>query len=471
MHEDLFERRLRGALHDEGDSLPFTITADELRRRQVARRRPVRRPGLLFLAAAVGVGLVGIGVVAGRWLDRSDESPRPFPSTPIVAQASQTTPVPSSLVLPVSLPPLEAFLAPFDPGEIVRAQAVGPATAPTFWSREIGGPGSTTFASVTSPGSYRVWLACLGADVTLNAVRAKAGAPADSIPVACDGNTTARDLGLAAGDSLSISTTAPTSWRIALVDPGRTAPHAKSIAKDVTAAAGRRLDAEAASENATPDYGATGSPSVGANAVMSLSFKDAFRIAVSCAGPVPLRYRLAAPIGSTIADDRWAATNIAMTVQCDGGTHVDELRFPFSTGADVWIEDPAGSAWRIAAAWEDPPIASAPDGDGWGLGIGLGPNLWLVPTDPDVAEMSFEEANRVRLYVTCLGGTSVDLELRDLDTNALTTGTALCRDGSATDTIIPVDEPGRRFALRTAIHGPMWLAVTLQQGTPVPSSG
>jgi hypothetical protein len=465
MHDDALERRLRAALHAEGDGLPFTITADELRRRQLVQRRLRlgRTPGLI-LAATLGVGLLGAGLIAGSWLSRTEPRPSAVPSV-LVAQPSAATPEPHILVLPASLPSIEAFLAPLDPARIVRAQSVGLSTAPTAWSHGLAGPGSTVFGPVTSDGSYRVYIACLGgAHLTLRSIPARGADPANDIPIPCDGTTSARDVGLASGDSLAIEASEPMGWRLAVLAPDRPAPHAATIAKDVTAAAGPRLVAQAQSASAVPGFG---SPDVDGPPIlaMDLNIRDSFRVAVSCAGPGPLTYALRPPENTTppIGDGAVLA-NVATTVECDGGTHVDIVRFPFVIGADVWISAPTGTAWRIAAAMEDPPITSAPDGDGWGLGIGLGPDLWLYPGDPvDRSQMSIKTANRVRLVVTCLGGRSVDVDLRDLDTGIETTGTASCKVGSATTTIIPVDGPGRRFELRTTRDGAMWLAVTLQQ--------
>jgi hypothetical protein len=465
MHDDRLEQRLRAALRAGADDLSFTITAEELQRRLVIRRRArLGRPGTLLLTATVGIGLVGFGLLAGGWLERPQPNPSPVPSAPI-AEASQETPTPSSLPLPPSLPSLEAFLAPLDPARIVRAQSVGLSTAPTVWSRQITGPGSTMFAPVTRAGSYRVWLACLGSDgVTLDAVRANPEDPAQSIPITCNGATTARDIGLAAGDALSLATTAPTSWRIAVLAPDRAPPHAESIAKDVTAAAGRRLDGQAASERATPDYGLTAITATSLP-VTSLSFRDAFRIAVSCAGPGPLTYRLVAPLNVLPAGDDWALNDVATTVECDGGTHVDVVRFPFSTGADVWIEAPEGTAWRLAAAFEGPPIQAPKDGGGWTLGVGLGPNLIFDP-QPDTGEVGLAASNRIRVVVTCLGGTGVDIVVREKVTGAATTGTASCEPGRTTVTVIPVAAPGRDFFVESDPHGAMWLAVTIQQADP-----
>jgi hypothetical protein len=361
---------------------------------------------------------------------------------------------------------MDAFLAPLDPARIVRAQAVGPRTAPSSWSRDLTGPGSTTFAAVADAGSYRVYLACVGDDVTLDTTRADAKEPANTIPITCDGQTTARDLGLGRGDAVSITATAPVSWRFALLAPARPALHAESVetTKAVEDAAGPRQDGEAHSASATPAYDATAIVTADVP-VMDLSIRDAYRIAFSCAGPGPLTYRLQSPpfgVTDPVEPAGAALASLSTTVECDGGVHVDVVRFPFSIGAGVWVDAPQGTAWRMSAAFEDPPIANIRDGGGWKMGFGLGPNLWLDP-QPDHTGLKFAVETQVRLAITCRGGESVDVTLRNDETGEQTSGTAPCAPGKTTVTLIPVAFTGRSFTLDDVPHGGMWLAITLQQ--------
>jgi len=72
MHDDLLERRLSAALHEEAAALPFTITKAELERRVALRRRSLAGRRLtLLLAAAVGIGLVGVGSALSGQIGRA----------------------------------------------------------------------------------------------------------------------------------------------------------------------------------------------------------------------------------------------------------------------------------------------------------------------------------------------------------------------------------------------------------------
>jgi hypothetical protein len=467
MHDDLLERRLRAALRTEGEQLPFTITPEELRRRlELQQRGRIGRPAMLLLAAAIGVGLVGVGAVASGWLNGQRLEPSQVPTAPIaVAPSVAPTPVPTILVLPPSLPSMEAFLAPLDPARIVRAQAVGPSGEPTSWPAGIDGPASPSFAPVSVAGAYHVLIACVGADVHLDTVHADRSLPVDVVPIACDGIPATRDVSLEAGDVIEIAAPDPASWRFALLAPDRPAPHATAIAsaKELAAAAGRRLDNEAVSADVAPSYEASdpapGEPQI----VTSWSYRDGYRVAVSCAGPGPLTYSLRWPdILAQPVDVTTGTANIATTVECDGAAHVDVVRFPFVSGADVFISAPAGTAWRIVAAFEDPPITEPSNGDGWKEGFGLGPDLRML-SETDTSTLTFADPVRARIVVTCRGGTSVEVLAHDRDSGLETPFTAPCRIGETTASVGPTLDDVRDIDLTVSNHGSMWLIVSIQQ--------
>lgn len=107
MHDGQVEDRLRTALRAEGDTLPMTITADELERRLALRRRQRtgRRAGLL--AAAVAVVALGSALAAMTgWLgdDRVGASPEPSPIVgPTVAPSMTPSSGPTEAGLPCTV--------------------------------------------------------------------------------------------------------------------------------------------------------------------------------------------------------------------------------------------------------------------------------------------------------------------------------------------------------------------------------
>jgi hypothetical protein len=100
MHDVQLEDRLRRALHREADSLPFTITADQIEIRLAARRRAAFNQRLAIFAAA-GLAVVAIGVGAFLLNRDSDEVVTPSPSSTVLPSAS--TP-PSASVVPSQSP-------------------------------------------------------------------------------------------------------------------------------------------------------------------------------------------------------------------------------------------------------------------------------------------------------------------------------------------------------------------------------
>jgi hypothetical protein len=111
MHEELLERRLRGILRDEADSLPLTITAAELERRMLLRRRPIAGRRLtLLLAAAVGIGLFGVGGAVSGLFDQ----PRPTRTSPAMA-------VDATDAAPTAVPSPDGLIATAPPVTMTRA--------------------------------------------------------------------------------------------------------------------------------------------------------------------------------------------------------------------------------------------------------------------------------------------------------------------------------------------------------------
>jgi hypothetical protein len=96
VHDTRLEDQLRVELRRAGDALPFTVTAAELERRLVARRRQRQGRRVSLIAAAVAVlSVVSIVAVGNGWILKPSVvvgvSPSPSATTPIVL-----SPVPSA---------------------------------------------------------------------------------------------------------------------------------------------------------------------------------------------------------------------------------------------------------------------------------------------------------------------------------------------------------------------------------------
>jgi hypothetical protein len=133
MHDVQLEDRLRRALREEGDSLPFTLTPDILEGRLARRRRLSRnaRFGLLASAAAIAVATGAIFAVLNN---RSHENVGPSPSSvaspsgPVGPSSSPESPSPSAAETPhPSIRPTGDIGAPND---AVTVRFVGDAAHP-----------------------------------------------------------------------------------------------------------------------------------------------------------------------------------------------------------------------------------------------------------------------------------------------------------------------------------------------------
>ena len=104
MHDLNLEERLRSVLRAEGDSLPFTITTDELERRLALRRRNGNGRRLSLMAAGLAAIAVGtVFAVGNGWLRgtnvATDPSSAPTASIEVAPSTSPpTTPEPTPRV-------------------------------------------------------------------------------------------------------------------------------------------------------------------------------------------------------------------------------------------------------------------------------------------------------------------------------------------------------------------------------------
>jgi hypothetical protein len=461
MHDPTLEQNLRAALQTAGDALPFTITSAELERRLALRRQGRLSPmASLGLAAAVGVGLLGLVGVAGGWFEQRSA---PSPSLPVASESPSPAPSASADLL---LPSVDEIINNLDPATIVRAQEVGPAAGPsTAPARGVRPARSVTFAPIAQAGAYRVWTACLGrVDVSITVTGAGAREPREELPVACNGLIVARQVGIEAGDTIAVGSSSPTSWRLVLEAPARDALHATSLAEikpdpDVDTLL------MANSELANPDYDRrpvlTEPASVG-----NVAQRDRYRVLVSCAGPDSIRYAFGVLYDDQNPPDPLPEDHSLTEIECDGALHEDLFETPLPDGARFLVTAQPRTAWRIAVTSDKPPIAIAPDVPGWQLSSGAGPNYLTSGNAEGIDLIGPDDGGPVRVVITCAGpGTLTGT----IDVGS-PVGTRLdpysidCSDGSSDRSLERVYEhAASSVQVLYDPHGAIiWLAVTSQ---------
>ncbi len=468
MHDQTLEQRLRIALQSEGDPLPLTITAAELERRLALRHRGgLSRFASIGLAAAIGIALIGLAGVAGGWFDQRPIGPAPLPSSP--APTVAPTIGPSSLpsgVFPDRLPSLDEVLAPLDPARIVRAQAVGPAEGPSgrHPSREEIGPMAVGFAPITTAGSYRLYTACIGsAGLNVVVMSDQATEPREVIPITCNGATTARDVGLEAGDRLALRSTSWLSWRLVLESPER----------------GPRPSVDISPPNEIPpgevplisNQDQPGGPPADIRRPLPIGDvpgRGRYTVQVSCTGPSPLRYTFGNIIRDTgTSDDGTIDVFSETAVECDGVSHADTIGIAAPSGAQVFVTVADGTRWFATVSADAPPIDLAPGDSQWQMVIGSGPDLDYDGQEVGLSGLTSSAANtEIRVVVTCLGGGYIDITVQDPTVeNPPTLGSfrAECRADAPSTTSQIVQIRSQAFVV---VHDPsakMWKAITVQE--------
>jgi|GEM_PF-3501588 len=148
MHDSRLEDQLRSTLRADGDTLPLTITADELERRHAHRRRERTGRRMTLLAAGVAVVAVGSLIAIGGGLLRpptvgvdptevpGTDAPSSNPTSPdpTTAASSEASPV---ATLPDFTPPLgelvlDATSVDGEPGETVSYRVGGVPPRPEY---------------------------------------------------------------------------------------------------------------------------------------------------------------------------------------------------------------------------------------------------------------------------------------------------------------------------------------------------
>ncbi|HEY7969843.1 MAG TPA: hypothetical protein VID95_07585 [Candidatus Limnocylindrales bacterium] len=470
MHEDLIERRLRDALRSEGDGLAFTITPAELERRlNLRRRRHALRPTSLLLAAAVGIGLVGVASLVGGWFERQPD-PTPGPSAlAILTPTSSAQPVnvpPASALPPVDLPTIEDLIHAGPVGDIVLAQANGPGSIVALPDVPVAHASSLELGPVAD-GPYRMEFGCLAPDgsaaVATFALVPVGAAPGDPTnPVACDGRMTSSMISADGRSVLRLALPGSASWRLIVraLNGGPAAP--PSSATEPIAPPGAEVLIDTSSSAAHPKPGASqASDAIGPPIdVGQIKFRDRYQFRASCAGSPAIAYH----VGFSDPKSPFVPDSTTL-VPCDGAIHDMTWRPGDRPNPDVFVTAPEGSSWRLLLSADPAPIVTTPDEGGWTSAMSSGPRFVADDLNESLVGRLTGKNTIARVVVSCQGGTSVDVSVsRGDQTGSLQTFTAPCSDGAATTVGEPfIPDANGGYTVDVNPHGRMWTAVTVQQ--------
>jgi hypothetical protein len=461
MHDDQLERRLSAALRREGDDLPFTITAAELERRLILRGRlTTGRRSTLLLAAAVGIGLLGVGGVVGGLLGDVTETAPPSQ----VADAS-----PSSTD-PVNLGSLDEVIDVAIGSEVVMAQArdhvdVGgnvPADAlPELASMSLG--------TITGSSRYQLTLACLGDGAAALDIRLPGSrGPRSGPEVACDGAFYTQPI--VADEPREIGLVAPrlASWRLVIrrlegdePDPPGSGPPLLEIPPGNQELV--RVDEQVILGTA-PTWGDSGLP---LQKVGGLPARWQYATHASCVGGESVRLI----VGHELGDGTLAATSETL-FPCDNRIHDAWIGMPGPYGSDVYVAAPPEARWSILVSGEAPPIATAQDRPGWQMQVGFGPHLEFDPMEQRTSAPGIDGGGLVLVVVACAGTSPIEVTVdlgRRVDVRQETFDVACTPDGAETGQTFDVN--GSNVTLTYAAPVGTWTAISILVPDPLPEGG
>jgi hypothetical protein len=460
MHDEMLERRLRATLREDAGQLPFTITAAELERRLVLRDRSQggRRLGLL-LAAAVGIGVFGIGGAMGGLLDGPTQS---LPAPTLAAEASDPSPTFQSS--PRALPTLDEMIAARDPGSVVLAQAHTP------FDPSVGEPAPLAFGDpfvALGPlpnGEYDIEFACSGGRGGV--LLAGPGLPAPLVTRPCDGSVHQDTVGLAAERSLQLELVDTEAWRLVVRRVG--AAPAPGEAPASLPDAGSREVLQAVDTLTIPDGPAWPGTNTPFLELGGLPGRLAYEVHVSCVGSHALRYIF----GDEIDGQLIGGTTTQLP--CDGTLHHTLLDLAQPFGSQMYVAGEAGAIVSLMVSSEPPPIALVRELPGWRLSAGAGPDLAFDTTQAFTGP-GVEGGGPVLIAVSCAGVGTIDVlvtlkhgtegqvsetEHAEFDAQCEPEGATTSQTFAAADSYVDVEF--------TATAG-TWVAVSILVPDPLPS--
>lgn len=470
MHDEQLERRLRRELREDARQLPFTITAAELERRLAARDRSLggRRLGLL-LAAAVGIGLFGIGgAMGGLFDDPTPSLPAPSP----VAEASGPVPTtpPSA---PRTLPSLDDMLADGDPATVVLAQSHGPAAGPDpAPAGVVVDASSVNLGAIVGSTELEVSVACLGASGIRFSVGAGiVGGFNPGLGIDCDGSVRTVPVAAGGGKDVWLTATKPASWRIVIREVVGTGTSGPGDPEPPILEAADGDEELVRLENRTVEPSGPGSidGDLVREDVGALPGRHGYTVQLWCVDGDSIRY-----IHGDEIDGAFVARTTTQ-VECDGFVHRIVLSIPEPFGSRVYIAADRETRWSVVVSGEQPPVALVRELPGWQLSAGAGPDLAFDTGTQAFTGPGVEGGGPILIAVSCAGTGTIEVSVRLEHT---TTGqvtedsyaqfNARCEpDGATTSPSFATADAYVDVAYTTTAG--TWVAVSILVPDPLPS--
>lgn len=465
MHDELLERRLRSALREEVDRLPFTITLADVEGRLGHRRGLTGNARLtLLLAAAVTIGAIAGSIVIGGL------SNRPVPST---AADSSAAPSPasspdSSDPASRSLPTLDALIAA-DPARLLIAQAFGPAAAPpdaipTVLARDVTVVG---LGDLQAGGDYQVAVACLGRiPLEVGVVPSGEGQAIAGPRFACDGAVHEEVIRVDGAGSAFVRYRGETSWRVVIRGDRRQLP--LPTADATLEPLGSGIEALVDQQAATVDPGAEpyGSTGLRLRGLGGVPARQLYAADVWCPAGASVRLLFADQAGSTLLPSMDTA------LACDGLVHMLNLDVALPNGSPVLVAAAPGVPWSVRILSATPPVSLAEDIPGWVVVGGVGPSLHFVESSVSFSDTVGDRGGPLMVVVGCAGADrdiAVDIDATGILGDAFEQHTAACSAiGRRTTFTINTGPTG--YLVRQDAPLGTWTALTLlvPEGSPSP---
>jgi hypothetical protein len=319
MHDTRLEGQLRSALRTDADGLPFTITADELRRRLALRRRGQSRRRVGLLAAGVASLAVGsVFALASGLFAPPNAAIAPLPQPSVTATP---TPTPARATPPTAVLPLKGHPDGSPIAAILPTDA-GPTHTHRF----------TLEGSRTTSG--RVWVHCRRP----GSATVESGAEKMDVPCEARLEPQAFEVPLSDTEQVIAVTVSP-GIRYAILVETIPLPTELPALDPLTEPA----QVEGGSSNAMPDWDA---PAVLVTTMVGRIQPGPYaEVKFVCLGPGTIEIALREP-GAPLTDPAISG----MTIQCHGQPDGLTSSIGDAGPLDVIVSTSPAVAWKLAAA-------------------------------------------------------------------------------------------------------------------------